>query len=155
MCSSHISSSKRKRTSERMSSSFWIPWEIKMLGGNEFRLRQGFAFGETLVRRKRAAAQKGRWVVFLFTVLKLQISILTVPSTSEQSTLCPDVFLCLWQKKMSSARSLAPPFQLQPAALGSRLACRPAGGFFPIRPSIFFINTGQAEQDYATYSAYF
>ena len=37
-----------------MSFSFWIPWEIKMLGGNEFRLRQGFAFGKTLVRRKSA-----------------------------------------------------------------------------------------------------
>ena len=41
-----------------MSFSFWIPWEIKMLGGNEFRLRQGFAFGKTLVRRKSVAGQK-------------------------------------------------------------------------------------------------
>ena len=48
--------------------SFWVPAAfgrlhpsvIQMLGGNEFRLRQGFAFGKTLVRRKRAAAQKGR-----------------------------------------------------------------------------------------------
>ena len=47
-----------------MSFSFWIPWEIEMLGGNEFRLRQGFAFGKTLVRRKSAAAQKGRRAVF-------------------------------------------------------------------------------------------
>ena len=30
-------------------------------------------------------------------------------------------------KKTSSARSLAPPFQLRPAALGSRLVCCPAG----------------------------
>ena len=30
-----------------------------MLGGNEFRLRQGFACGETLVRRKRAALPYG------------------------------------------------------------------------------------------------
>ena len=35
-----------------------------MLGGSEFRLRQGFACGKTLVRRKSAAAQKGRRVVF-------------------------------------------------------------------------------------------
>ena len=33
-------------------------------------------------------------------------------------------------KKTSSARSLAHPFQLRPAALGSQLVCRPAGGFF-------------------------
>ena len=30
-------------------------------------------------------------------------------------------------KKTSSARSLAPPFQLRPAALGSQLVCCPAG----------------------------
>ena len=47
---------------------FWVPAArgglhpsvISMLGGNEFRLRQGFACGATLVRRKSAAAQKGR-----------------------------------------------------------------------------------------------
>ena len=33
-------------------------------------------------------------------------------------------------KKTSSARSLAPPFQLRPAALGSQLVGRPAGGIF-------------------------
>ena len=32
-----------------------------MLGGSEFRLRRGFACGKTLVRRKSAADQKGRW----------------------------------------------------------------------------------------------
>ena len=31
-------------------------------------------------------------------------------------------------KKTSSARSLAPPFQLRPATLGSQLVGRPAGG---------------------------
>ena len=33
-------------------------------------------------------------------------------------------------KKTSSARSLAPPLQLRPAALGSQLVGRPAGGIF-------------------------
>ena len=33
-------------------------------------------------------------------------------------------------RKTSSARSLAPPFQLRPAVLGSQLAGRPAGGYF-------------------------
>src|SRR5699024_10284819 len=33
-------------------------------------------------------------------------------------------------KKTSSARSLAPPFQLRPTPLGSQLVCRPAGGVF-------------------------
>ena len=50
-------------------------------------------------------------------------------TTSEKRPLCSDVFLCLWQKKTSSARSLAPPFQLRPAALGSQLVGRPVGSF--------------------------
>ena len=33
----------------------WYPWKFEMLGGSEFRLRQGFACGKTLVRRKCAA----------------------------------------------------------------------------------------------------
>ena len=37
-----------------------------MLGGNEFRLRRGFACGKTLVRRISAAGQKAGWVVFLY-----------------------------------------------------------------------------------------
>ena len=55
-----------------------------------------------------------------------EISILTAPSMPEQSGLCADIFLCLG-KKTSSARSLAPPFQLRPAALGSQLVCCPVG----------------------------
>ena len=34
---------------------FWIPGEFEMLGASEVPLRQGFACGKTLVRRKRAA----------------------------------------------------------------------------------------------------
>ena len=34
---------------------FWIPGDLNMLGRNEFALRQGFACGKTLVRRKSAA----------------------------------------------------------------------------------------------------
>ncbi|WP_143383243.1 MULTISPECIES: hypothetical protein [unclassified Flavonifractor] len=45
----------------------------------------------------------------------------TTGTTSEQSSLCSDVFLCPWQKKKSSARSLAPPFQIEPAPLGCGL----------------------------------
>ena len=41
-------------------------------------------------------------------------------TTSEQSPLCSDVFLCLWQKMTSSARSLAPPLQIEPADAGLR-----------------------------------
>ena len=40
--------------------SFWIPWEIEMLGRSQFRLRQGFASGKTLVRRRGAAGPLGR-----------------------------------------------------------------------------------------------
>ena len=40
--------------------SFWIPWEIEMLGGSQFRLRQAFASGKTLVRRRGAAGPLGR-----------------------------------------------------------------------------------------------
>ena len=42
-------------------------------------------------------------------------------STSEQSPLCSDVLLFLWNKRTSSARSLAPPFQPRFASLDSRL----------------------------------
>ena len=38
----------------KAASTLWF----KMLGGNEFRLRRGFACGKTLVRRKSAAGQK-------------------------------------------------------------------------------------------------
>ena len=41
-------------------------------------------------------------------------------------------------KKTSSARSLAPSFQLQPAPLGSQLVCRPVGGFSRKRKDINF-----------------
>ena len=34
---------------------------FKLLGRNKFALRRGFACGKRLVRRKSAAAQKGRW----------------------------------------------------------------------------------------------
>ena len=68
-------------------------WEFNMLGGSirkgyaasvrrqsrqrlrgEFCLRRGFACGKTLVRRKSAAAQKGRWAVFKKSVEDLKIS---------------------------------------------------------------------------------
>ena len=55
-----------------------------------------------------------------------EISILTVPSMPEQSGLCSDIVLCLG-KKTSSAYFPAPPFQLRPVALGSRLVCCPVG----------------------------
>ena len=51
-------------------------------------------------------------------------------TTSEQSPLCSDVLLFLWNKRTSSACFLAPPFQLRPALLGSQLVGRPADGFF-------------------------
>ena len=50
--------------------------------------------------------------------LKTGASKLFALSTSEQSPLCSDVLLFLWNKRTSSARSLAPPFQIEPAALG-------------------------------------
>ena len=39
------------------------PSVIEMLGRSEFALRQGFASGKTLVRRKGAAGQKDGWVL--------------------------------------------------------------------------------------------
>ena len=42
----------------------------------------------------------------------------TTGTTSEQSPLCSDVLLFLRNKRTSSARSLAPPFRIEPAALG-------------------------------------
>ena len=45
---------------------------IGMLGGNEFRLRRGFACGKAPVRRKCAAGQKagGVGLLYLFEILK-------------------------------------------------------------------------------------
>ena len=40
------------------------PSVIEMLGRSEFALRQGFACGKTLVRRKGAAGQKAGWMLF-------------------------------------------------------------------------------------------
>ena len=62
------------------------PFGISMLGGSEFRLRRGFAYGKTLVRRTRAAAQKGRWAAFLQRFCSSKISILIVPSGMNTST---------------------------------------------------------------------
>ena len=39
------------------------PSVIEMLGRSEFALRQGFACGKTLVRRKGAAGQKAGWML--------------------------------------------------------------------------------------------
>ena len=55
---------------------------------------------------------------------------IAIRTTSEQSPLCSDVLLFLWNKRTSSACFLAPPFQLRPALLGSQLVGRPADGFF-------------------------
>ena len=61
------SSPPKRKTRRRSCLSFWVPPPsgrlhpsvIQMLGGNEFRLRRGFACGKTLVRRKSAAPPCG------------------------------------------------------------------------------------------------
>ena len=61
--------SSRTKTKGNCESScllFWVPAAggglhplgFQMLGGSEFRLRRGFAWGKTLARRKGAAGQK-------------------------------------------------------------------------------------------------
>ena len=50
------------------------PFGISMFGMAKPSLRLGFACGKTLVRRKSAAAQKARWVVFKQSVEDLKIS---------------------------------------------------------------------------------
>lgn len=62
--------------------SFWVPRAvgplhppvIQMLGGNEFRLRRGFAYGKTLERRKGGAARKGRCTKFKMVNPKFEVS---------------------------------------------------------------------------------
>ena len=60
---------------------------------------------KTLVRRTRAAAQKGRWVVFLQRSCQSKISILTIPSQikGHLQSRCPFI----WG---SATRRAAPPF---------------------------------------------
>ncbi len=97
---------KRRTSAESRCPSFWVPPPrgqlhpsvIEMLGRNEFALRRGFACGKTLVRRKRAAGQKAGWAAFLLTMLKREISILTVHSP----------------KRRTSAESRCPSFGVPP-----------------------------------------
>ena len=79
-------------------------------------------------------SQPLRWVViwcrrFAAFFDFAEISVLTVPSTSEQSPLCSDVFLCPGPKKTPSARFLAPPSQIEPVAPGLRFGfgCKTEG----------------------------
>ena len=57
------------------------PFGISMLGGNEFRLRRGFACGKTPARRKGATGQKGRLGGSPIPFQDFKRSILTTPST--------------------------------------------------------------------------
>ena len=57
------------------------PFGISMLGGNEFRLRRGFACGKTPARRKGATGQKGRLGGSPIPFRNFKRSILTTPST--------------------------------------------------------------------------
>ena len=75
-----------------------------MLGGNEFRLRRGFAGGKTLVRRTCAAGQKAGLPVLLLLSQSLKISILTVPAKTKGTTKVVPFILG------SAARRAAPPF---------------------------------------------
>ena len=58
-----------KRKTAKGCLSFWVsppmgrlhPLVFAMLGGNEFRLRQGFAFGKTLVAAQRRRRSEGRY----------------------------------------------------------------------------------------------
>ena len=72
-------SSKKKDMTNRSCLSFWVSRAVG-------RLPPPPRFSpavKTLVRRTRAAAQKGRLAVFLLTVPKVKISILTVPSKTK------------------------------------------------------------------------
>ena len=91
------------------------PFGISMLGAAEPPLRRGFAWGKTLVRRTRAAGQKGRWVVFLQRFCSSKISILTVPSTKKASA---KQMPFLW---------ITPPISALRAAAERRLRAQRAG----------------------------
>ena len=67
-----------------------------------------------------------------------KISILTVPSTSEQSPLCSDVFLCLRQKRRHPPAPLLLLSKSQPLTLGCDLGPPLRGGFFLSQGNIDF-----------------
>ena len=95
-------------------------WEQSHVGSNPtrcasssqatYRLRRVFHFIAKLIVRSFCCSSlpnrtRCRWApvwvrrcAAVFSYRK-EISILTAPSTSEQSPLCSDVFLCLWQKR--------------------------------------------------------
>ena len=83
---------KRKTSAFSRCLSFWVlppegrlhPSAFQCSGSAEPPLRNSRPQAGNL-RATRRAAQKGRWAVFLLTVSKMKISILTVPSSSSQA----------------------------------------------------------------------
>ena len=63
---------------------FWIPGEFEMLGASELPLRQGFACGKTLVRRKSAAPLCGAPVLSGIYTLRTRQN----KRTSERMSFC-------------------------------------------------------------------
>ena len=113
--------------------SFWVPRAIgplhppviQMLGGSEFRLRQGFACGKTLVRRIGAAGQKTGWVVLLQRSCQSKISILTVPPSSSQAAYRLRRAFSFHCKTHRAPMEAAPRFHVRPAVAGRAVGRRP------------------------------
>ncbi|MCF2596211.1 hypothetical protein [Pseudoflavonifractor phocaeensis] len=72
-----------------------------MLGGSEFRLRQGFACGKTLVTRHSAQPPEGG--IYSVAMLQVVADFISFATT-------------FYFKKSSLIHSVAPPFPIEPAA---------------------------------------
>ena len=95
------SGAPQKRTRRKSCPFLWTPRAKARSALRDFNARGGKAApaprfsptAKTLVRRTRAAAQKGRWVVFLQRSCQSKISILTIPSTKKDTTYVVSFFV--------------------------------------------------------------
>ena len=69
------------------------PSVIEMLGRSEFALRQGFACGKTLVRRKGAAGQKAGWMLLKKNCKRPERIWIVTPCQKERHLFSADVFI--------------------------------------------------------------
>ena len=115
------------------------PSVIEMLGRSEFALRQGFACGKTLVRRKGAAGQKAGWMLLKKNCKRPERIWIVTPCHVGASVISLAPTFYASHEKSERAHFAAPPFHLRPASLGSQVVGGPAGGYFSFLAEILVL----------------
>ena len=96
------------------------PSVIEMLGRSEFALRQGFACGKTLVRRKGAAGQKAGWMLLKKNCKRPERIWIVTPCQLVASVISLAMSFFLPGQSSSRAHSAASRFQSATACAGLR-----------------------------------